>query len=49
MEGLISVPRDGIGYGGGIIMGKDDKAYASAFQIMASRVLDMDDREGRKV
>jgi hypothetical protein len=46
--GLISVPKDGIGYGGGIVLGKDDEAYASAFQITAKDVLDMD-KEGRKV
>ncbi|KAL3758269.1 hypothetical protein ACHAWU_005350 [Discostella pseudostelligera] len=46
--GLISVPKDGIGYGGGIVLGKDDEAYASAFQITAKDVPDMD-KEGRKV
>ena len=46
--GLVTVPKDGIGYGGGIVLGKDDEAYASAFQITAKAVPDMD-KEGRKV
>ena len=46
VAGLISVPKDGIGYGN--LLGKDDEAYASAFQISASSVSDMD-KEGRKV
>ncbi|KAL3779207.1 hypothetical protein HJC23_006021 [Cyclotella cryptica] len=45
--GLVSVPKDGIGYGGGLL-GKDDDAYSAAFQITAASVPDMD-REGRKV
>ena len=47
VAGLLSVPKEGIGYGGGL-MGKDDEAYAGAFQITAASVLDMD-KEGRKV
>lgn len=47
VAGLISVPKDGIGYGGGM-MGKDDEAYASAFAVTATSVPDMD-KEGRKV
>ena len=46
--GLVSVPKDGIGYGGGIVLGKDDEAYASAIQITAKAVPEMD-KEGRKV
>jgi len=45
--GLISLPRDGIGYGGGLL-GNDDEAFSSAFQITASEAPDMD-KEGRKV
>ena len=45
--GLLSVPRDGIGYGGPVVV-KDDEAYASAFQITAAPLPEMD-REGRKV
>lgn len=45
--GLISVPKDGIGYGGGLL-GKDDEAYSAAIQILAAPVPDMD-KEGRKV
>lgn len=48
VAGLISVPKEGIGYGGLFLGGKDDEAYASAFQITASSVPDMD-KEGRKV
>ena len=47
VAGLVSVPANGIGYGGGLL-GKDDEAYSSAFQITASSVPDMD-KEGRKV
>ena len=46
--GLISVPREGVGYGGGLVLGKDDEAYASAFQITAKSLPEMD-KEGRKV
>jgi hypothetical protein len=45
--GLISVPKDGIGYGSGPL-GKDDEAYAYAFQVTAASVPEMD-KEGRKV
>lgn len=48
VAGLISLPKDGIGYGGGLVLGKDDEAFASAFQITAKSVSDMD-KEGRKV
>ena len=48
VAGLISVPKEGLGYGGGLLLGKDDEAYASAFQISATSVPDMD-KEGRKV
>jgi len=48
VAGLISVPKDGIGYGGGMLGTKDDEAYASAFQVTATSVPDMD-KEGRKV
>ena len=47
VAGLISLPKDGIGYGGGFTT-KDDEAYSSAFQITAKAVPDMD-KEGRKV
>jgi len=47
VAGLLSVPKDGIGYGGGLPV-KDDDAYASAFQVTAASVPDMD-KEGRKV
>ena len=46
--GLVSIPREGIGYGGGLVLGKDDEAYASSFQVTARAVPEMD-REGRKV
>ncbi|KAL3774886.1 hypothetical protein ACHAW5_007304 [Stephanodiscus triporus] len=46
--GLVSIPREGIGYGGGLVLGKDDEAYASSFQITARAVPEMDG-EGRKV
>lgn len=48
IAGLISVPKDGIGYGGGLLPGKDDGAYASAFQVTAKSMPEMD-KEGRKV
>jgi len=48
VAGLISLPKDGIGYGGGLVLGKDDEAFAGAFQITATSVSDMD-KEGRKV
>ncbi|KAL9180321.1 hypothetical protein ACHAXT_008291 [Thalassiosira profunda] len=48
VAGLVSMPKDGIGYGGGLVLGKDDEAYASAFQISATSAPDMD-KEGRKV
>ncbi|KAL7468644.1 hypothetical protein ACHAXS_008877 [Conticribra weissflogii] len=52
--GLLSVPKDGIGYGdvGGLFSAgtkSDDEAYASAFQITADAVPEMDGKEGRKV
>ena len=47
--GLISVPKDGIGYGGGLLGGKDDEAYATAFQITAATSVPDMDKEGRKV
>lgn len=47
VAGLISLPKDGIGYGSGMLS-KDDEAYSSAFQITAASVPDMD-KEGRKV
>mmetsp|Transcript_21799 Transcript_21799/g.43210 ORF Transcript_21799/g.43210 Transcript_21799/m.43210 type:complete len:418 (+) Transcript_21799:43-1296(+) len=52
--GLVSVPKDGIGYGdvGGLLSvgtRSDDEAYASAFQITADAVPEMDGKEGRKV
>jgi hypothetical protein len=46
--GLVSIPKEGIGYGGGLVLGKDDEAYASSFQVTARAVPEMD-REGRKV
>lgn len=49
VAGLISVPKEGIGYGGGLVLGKDDEAFASAFQVTAKAVPDMDKKEGRKV
>lgn len=48
VAGLISVPKDGIGYGGGGIGKKDDETYASSFQITAKAIPNMD-KEGRKV
>lgn len=48
VAGLLSVPKDGIGYGGGFLGTKDDEAYASAFQVTATSVPEMD-KEGRKV
>lgn len=49
VAGLVSIPKEGIGYGGGLVLGKDDEAYASAFQIMARGSLSVMDGEGRKV
>lgn len=49
VAGLISIPKEGIGYGGGLVLGKDDEAYSSAFQITAGPTLSEMDKEGRKV
>ncbi|KAL7523739.1 hypothetical protein ACHAWF_000649 [Thalassiosira exigua] len=48
VAGLISLPKEGIGYGSTFLGVKDDEAYSSAFQITATSVPDMD-KEGRKV
>ncbi|KAL3811513.1 hypothetical protein ACHAXA_000417, partial [Cyclostephanos tholiformis] len=48
VAGLVSIPREGIGYGGGLVLGKDDEAYASSFQLTVGAVPGMDG-EGRKV
>jgi hypothetical protein len=48
MAGLVSIPKEGIGYGGGLVLGKDDEAYSSSFQLTVGPVKDMD-YEGRKV
>lgn len=48
VAGLISLPKEGIGYGSAFLGVKDDEAYSSAFQITATSVPDMD-KEGRKV
>ena len=45
--GLISVPKEGIGYGT-FLSGSDDEAYSNAFQITAVGAPDMD-KAGRKV
>jgi len=45
--GLISVPKEGIGYGT-FLSGSDDEAYSNAFQITAAAAPDMD-KAGRKV
>uniref|UniRef100_A0A7S3QJA2 PPIase cyclophilin-type domain-containing protein n=1 Tax=Chaetoceros debilis TaxID=122233 RepID=A0A7S3QJA2_9STRA len=47
IAGLISIPKNGIGYGGSGIE-SEDEAFASAFEITASNVPAMD-REQRKV
>lgn len=47
VAGLISVPKEGIGYGS-FLGTKDDEAYATAFQVTAASVPEMD-KEGRKV
>lgn len=46
VAGLVSVPKDGIGWGN--LLAKDDESFAGAFQITAAAVPDMD-KEGRKV
>ena len=45
--GLISIPKNGIGYGGSGFE-SDDEAFASAFEVTAAGSSDMD-KEGRKV
>lgn len=47
MAGLVSIPKNGLGYGG-LGLDSDDEAFASSFQITASNVPAMD-KEGRKV
>jgi hypothetical protein len=47
VAGLISVPKEGIGYGT-LLSGSDDEAYSNAFQITAAAAPDMDNA-GRKV
>lgn len=47
VAGLISVPKEGIGYGT-FLSGSDDEAYSNAFQITAAGTPDMD-KAGRKV
>ena len=46
VAGLVSVPKDGIGWGN--LLAKDDESFAGAFQITAAAIPDMD-KEGRKV
>lgn len=46
VAGLISVPKEGIGYGT-FLSGSDDEAYSNAFQITAASAPDMD--KDRKV
>ena len=50
IAGLLSLPKDGIGYGSfGLKLGKDDDtAYSSAFEMTAKPMPEMD-KEGRKV
>ena len=45
--GLVTVPKEGIGYGT-FLSANDDEAYSNAFQITAAASPDMD-RAGRKV
>ena len=47
VAGLISIPKNGIGYGGSGFE-SDDEAFASAFEVTAASSSDMD-KEGRKV
>ncbi len=47
VAGLLSIPKNGLGYGGSGLE-NEDEAFASAFQITASSVPSMD-RESRKV
>jgi len=46
VAGLVSIPKRGLGYGGNDL-GKEDEAFASAFEITAASVPAMD-KEGRK-
>ena len=48
VAGLISLPKEGVGYGGPLLL-KDDEAYSSAFQITAAAARADMDKEGRKV
>jgi len=50
VAGLLSLPKDGIGYGSfGLKLGKDDdEAYSNSFEITAKPMPEMD-KEGRKV
>mmetsp|Transcript_8822 Transcript_8822/g.12960 ORF Transcript_8822/g.12960 Transcript_8822/m.12960 type:complete len:127 (-) Transcript_8822:15-395(-) len=45
--GLLSIPKNGLGFGGSGL-DTDDEAFASSFQITAAKVPAMD-KEGRKV
>jgi len=47
VAGLISVPKEGVGYGT-FLSASDDEAYSNAFQITAAGAPDMD-KAGRKV
>ena len=47
VAGLISIPKNGLGYGGSGL-DSDDEAFASSFEITATNVASMD-RESRKV
>lgn len=46
--GLLSIPGQGLGYGGNGL-GPEDEAFASAFQITSTAVPSMDTKERRKV
>lgn len=48
LAGLVSVPKEGVGYGGPLLL-NDDEAYSSAFQITAAASVSDMDKEGRKV
>mmetsp|Transcript_31554 Transcript_31554/g.36823 ORF Transcript_31554/g.36823 Transcript_31554/m.36823 type:complete len:405 (-) Transcript_31554:306-1520(-) len=46
--GLLSIPTNGLGYGGSGIE-SEDEAFASSFQITATSIPSMDNKESRKV
>lgn len=47
--GLVSIPKDGIGYGTGLATPADDEIFANAFQITAAPVPSMDQEKRRVV